>query len=334
LSTTLDSILTIGNRFKDNIETVQEITDSFTGIMDLVSEQFGTTLETVSVEFGEILDNVSTRFGEFGDSFNSAFADLMTRLAGNFEGILNTNLGTITNAVGTLADTQNGLPAQLATILQQFRDFIGSIGNGLSVINSFLQNAMGILQVAIAAAKTAADAAMSAANAANDAAGRASESARIARESFGFGGYVQKMAMGGKAKKYGNGSFVPGNGLTDKVPALLMPGEFVVRKSVAQAYGPELMNLNSQVFPKMNKPSFEEMLGRNFAMPKYNVETETNIKFNSNVRNNTSFAPVYNTYDMDFAINGGNASADEIANKVMFKIKQVQNQGLRGNRGY
>ncbi len=45
-----------------------------------------------------------------------------------------------------------------------------------------------------------------------------------------FGGFIRAA----------NGMEVPGTGLSDKVPALLTPGEFVVRKSVAQANMPLL----------------------------------------------------------------------------------------------
>jgi flagellar basal body rod protein FlgB len=69
-------------------------------------------------------------------------------------------------------------------------------------------------------------------------------------------------------------------------------------------------------------------------LPKYNVGSSNPVAIapSNNVANIN--APVYNTYDMDFAIHGTNASADEIANKVMFKIKQVENRQMRGNRGY
>jgi hypothetical protein len=45
-------------------------------------------------------------------------------------------------------------------------------------------------------------------------------------------------------------------------------------------------------------------------------------------------APVYNNYNMDFQISGANANADEIANRVMVKMKQIQNQQIRSGRAY
>jgi hypothetical protein len=74
-----------------------------------------------------------------------------------------------------------------------------------------------------------------------------------------YGGHVARMANGGIAYKGSTeappamrmafGSTVPGKGMTDKVPALLTPGEFVVRKSVADKNRGMLQALNGQVFP-------------------------------------------------------------------------------------
>jgi len=69
-------------------------------------------------------------------------------------------------------------------------------------------------------------------------------------ENVNTGGEIAKKAFGGvmyrgskeapPALRMATGSIVPGMGITDKVPALLTPGEFVVRKSVAQANMPLL----------------------------------------------------------------------------------------------
>ena len=41
-----------------------------------------------------------------------------------------------------------------------------------------------------------------------------------------------------------SGGWVPGRGNSDTVPAMLTPGEFVLRKSAAQAFGPALNGIN------------------------------------------------------------------------------------------
>jgi TP901 family phage tail tape measure protein len=129
-----------------------------------------------------------------------------------------------------------------------------------------------------------------------------------------FGGIMYKgstepapgMMYGGSMKKYATGSWVPGSGMTDKVPALLTPGEFVVRKSVASEYGPLLSAINSNVFPRMN------MSG---AMPKNSSNNKDGIQYN---------------YEVNVNVAGSNASPDEIANTVMYKIKRMDDRQIRG----
>jgi hypothetical protein len=105
--------------------------------------------------------------------------------------------------------------------------------------------------------------------------------------------------------KMAYGSIVPGIGLRDKVPALLTPGEFVVRKSAAQAYMPLLESINSDVFPRVNF---------NGAMPK------------GSANNNSS---MYNNYSVNVNVSGTNASPDDIANAVMEKIKRIESRNIR-----
>jgi hypothetical protein len=105
------------------------------------------------------------------------------------------------------------------------------------------------------------------------------------------------------AIKMAYGSMVPGMGNTDRVPALLTPGEFVIRKSVASAYMPLLEQLNGNIYPGA-------------AMPKGSA------KNNSNLYNNS--------YSINVNVAGTDASPDEIANAVMSKIKQVESRSLRG----
>jgi TP901 family phage tail tape measure protein len=105
--------------------------------------------------------------------------------------------------------------------------------------------------------------------------------------------------------KMAYGSIVPGIGLGDKVPALLTPGEFVVRKSAAQAYMPLLESINSDVFPRVNF---------NGAMPK------------GSANNNSS---MYNNYSVNVNVSGTNASPDDIANAVMEKIKRIESRNIR-----
>jgi TP901 family phage tail tape measure protein len=55
---------------------------------------------------------------------------------------------------------------------------------------------------------------------------------------------VKPTTLGGRLKRFATGGNVPGAGNGDTVPALLTPGEFVVKKSVAQKFGNTLRAMN------------------------------------------------------------------------------------------
>jgi TP901 family phage tail tape measure protein len=161
----------------------------------------------------------------------------------------------------------------------------------------------------------------------------ANPGANVAR--LNYGGSIARMANGGIAYKgsteppppirMNDGFTVPGNGMTDKVSALLTPGEFVVRKSVADENRGFLNQLNSQVFPGV---------GKGISSPTYSVpgQSVTNIPVNTtNVVSNSS--PMYNsTYNVNVNVSGTNASPDDIANVVMAKLSNQNRGNLRSNR--
>jgi hypothetical protein len=101
---------------------------------------------------------------------------------------------------------------------------------------------------------------------------------------------------------------------------MLSPGEFVVRKAMVDKYG---------------TPMFDAINQGSFAMPRYNVGTsgmgDVSVKSESSAN---IVAPMYNNYSVNVSVSNTNASADEIANKTIMKIKQMQNMQIRGNRGY
>jgi hypothetical protein len=137
-----------------------------------------------------------------------------------------------------------------------------------------------------------------------------------------FGGMMKKYAFGGMA--YGSkepppalkmafGSMVPGMGNTDRVPALLTPGEFVVKKSAAAANMGLLNAINSDVFPNIS-PS--------------DVSLDPSQISSSSVVNNT---PVY-TYNVSVNVPSTDATPDQIANIVAQKMRRMSAGNMRGSR--
>ena len=127
-----------------------------------------------------------------------------------------------------------------------------------------------------------------------------------------FDGYAWKLG-------FATGGLVNGEGARDSVRAMLTPGEFVVRKPAVAKYG-------QSMFEKINMGAFQ--------MPRYNINRETPSAVSvTDTRANIS-APVYNTYSINVPVTQPGASADEIANKVMTKIRNVESASIRRVNGY
>ena len=140
------------------------------------------------------------------------------------------------------------------------------------------------------------------------------------------GGKVKRYAMGGNINYKGStepapvrmaiGNLVPGLGNTDRVPALLTPGEFVVRKSVTKENLGLLKALNGNVFPQMSGG-----IGANSVMAPI---ANTNMEGSTTLYNNN--------YSVNVNVAGTSSTADEVANVVIRKIKGINDRGIRGSR--
>jgi TP901 family phage tail tape measure protein len=128
------------------------------------------------------------------------------------------------------------------------------------------------------------------------------------------------MSKGGLVPKYfASGGYAKG---TDTVPAMLTPGEFVIRKSVADQYRDLLHSLNGGTYKTLESPTFNSMKGNP-------VSVGAGGGSSSSISDNSS--RVYN-YNVGISVNGTSASADDIAKAVMAEIKYVDSQRLRGQR--
>jgi TP901 family phage tail tape measure protein len=170
------------------------------------------------------------------------------------------------------------------------------------------------------------------------------------------GGMVPKyFANGGMVPKYfSDGGFAKG---TDTVPAMLTPGEFVINRKAASKNKSLLSGINSgNIDSKMPKSySFEtgnvgvkipklykslpiDYVPRDFNSPVYNIPSRNYSELGGSAgiysSSNTASSltsndnSVYN-YSLSVNVDGTNASANDIANVVMGKIKNIQSQQVR-----
>lgn len=146
---------------------------------------------------------------------------------------------------------------------------------------------------------------------------------------YGTGGGVKKYGAGGKVKKYGIGGIakymaggvVGGFGNYDNVPAILTPGEFVIRREAVEKYGRNFFAaLNSTIYD--NKPSF--------STPSFETPRIQSPAFESN---ETEKSPVMYNNNYSVSINvKSDSNPDQIARTVIDQIKRIDSQRIRGNR--
>jgi LysM repeat protein len=110
------------------------------------------------------------------------------------------------------------------------------------------------------------------------------------------------------------GGIVAGNGMLDKVPTMLTPGEFVVNKNAAKRFGPLLTSINESKYPGSMSPMSSSKL----------------MAMSTNSINNNSTS-VYN-YSLKVDASGTSANPNDIARIVMAQIKNVDSQRIRGNK--
>jgi TP901 family phage tail tape measure protein len=119
-----------------------------------------------------------------------------------------------------------------------------------------------------------------------------------------YGGFIKKMAPGG---------VVRGSGMTDKVPTLLTPGEYVVNKNAANKFGPLLQQINDSKYPSSLSFATTPMMA---------------TVANSATNNNTA---VYN-YSLNVSANTDGANPDDIARTVITHIRNMDAQRIRSNK--
>jgi TP901 family phage tail tape measure protein len=140
-------------------------------------------------------------------------------------------------------------------------------------------------------------------------------------------------ALGAAARYMSNGGMVPkyfatgGKAIgSDTIPAMLTPGEFVVNKGAAKAFGPMLAAMNGSKFPSMLQGGLTSPI---YQTSSTSVISPSNVSNSSSVNNNSS--SVYN-YNVGINVSGSNLNPQDIARAVMTQIKGVDSQRIRTQR--
>jgi TP901 family phage tail tape measure protein len=143
---------------------------------------------------------------------------------------------------------------------------------------------------------------------------------------------VPGFAKGGMVGGYARGGLIPRPMLSDTVPAMLTPGEFVVNRKASKKFGPLLSAINSGS-GGLRMPSFAN--SGNLKAPTYNtnVSSYNAVPISNNVVNAPTSSvqnvtPVYN-YNLSVNVSGSDVDANTIANTVMSRIQRNESQRIR-----
>lgn len=172
------------------------------------------------------------------------------------------------------ATAQQSVANQLVKVREEFNALIRSIGQSES-FQTFVKLSLDLTSALIKLA----DSAKSVLPAITAIAAIRGASA-IGSFATGFVGGLRRQNSGGYIRRFASGGLVPGSGNTDTVPAMLTPGEFVIRKNAVKAIGADsLQGINKYAVggavQQLNKRS---TLGiRKGARSKFKELSETEI---------------------------------------------------------
>jgi hypothetical protein len=165
------------------------------------------------------------------------------------------------------------------------------------------------------------------------AAAKAATAAKAAKSPsrFAGGGKVGYYPMGGLIPYMADGGMFQSVN-TDTVPAMLTPGEFVVKRSSVDKFG--LQNLKN-----INNGTYGNTLSRGFNQPVYpeisrdyaSASVGGGVYPSSDVaQSNTQVDNSVYNYSLSVNVEGTDASPDQIANVVMRKLQDFGSQRVRG----
>ena len=132
-------------------------------------------------------------------------------------------------------------------------------------------------------------------------------------------GGLMPYGKGGMAR-YLAGGVVGGFGNYDNVPAILTPGEFVIRREAVEKYGRNFFSdLNSTIYnkrPDLTSPTFS---------------TPSSMYSSKNLETKGGEVMYNNSYQINVNVKS-EANPDQIAKTVMNNIKRIDSQRIRSNR--
>ena len=324
----------LGDRVSTGFENgVSGIAEPLVGELQDIEFQIRNIQSAInSLDFSRIKDaisGISSDAGKIAEEFNKIPASIdnsvVNQIPSKFESATTASITSVkkieswfkedfVNSLRTMTETTipalfTALEAKIREIMDKLKDYFSTLGtttgnNFKSAFETVLNNMRPKLEVEVTYKTSGAVPP-----------GVRNNGGYITRND---GGYIRRN-IGGMASAFPMGGVVPGFGNYDNVPALLTPGEFVIRREAVQTYGRSLFeSLNSTIYdkPSFKAPTFDDSYS-SATVPSVSTEKSSSV-YNSN-------------YEINVNVKS-EANADEIANTVIKHIKRIDSQRIRGNR--
>ncbi len=240
------------------VEVIKLMSASSTDLANIANKELRTLTESTSMRFQRAMESIKASLLPIGEALTRSVIPFLEKAADLFNKLVEfgSNLPEPVKNFIKLATGITAIAGPIVMITGVLANFLGYVTKGAMGIVNLGRAVMGIPtkqfsllnDEQIVALKTT-DLLTSAYNRQDQTLSRLTSTmsayvAALRNQAAANPGQFVPGAKGKPPIKRAGGGGVPGTGNTDSVPALLMPGEFVVNKKATQKYGPIIAAMN------------------------------------------------------------------------------------------
>ena len=240
------------------VEVIKLMSASSTDLANVANQELRTLTESTSMRFTRAMESIKASLLPIGEALTRSVIPFLEKAADLFNKLVEfgKNLPEPVKNFIKLATGITAIAGPIVMITGVLANFLGYVTKGAMGIVNLGRAVMGIPTKQFELLNTEQIVALKTTDLLTSAYARQDQT--LARLTSTMGAYVAALrnqaatnpgqfVPGSKGKppiKRAGGGGVPGSGNTDSVPALLMPGEFVMNKKATQKYGPIISAMN------------------------------------------------------------------------------------------
>jgi len=239
------------------VEVIKLMSASSTDLASIANQELRTLTESTSMRFQRAMESIKASLLPIGEALTRSVIPFLEKAADLFNKLVEfgKNLPEPVKNFIKLATGITAIAGPIVMITGVLANFLGYVTKGAMGIVNLGRAVMGIPTKQFELLNTEQIVALKTTDLLTSAYARQDQT--LARLTSTMGAYVAALknqaatnpgqfvpGSKGKPIKRAGGGGVPGTGNTDSVPALLMPGEFVMNKKATQKYGPIIAAMN------------------------------------------------------------------------------------------